>query len=83
MSIEAEANQDLATTEAEAETVVGGKKQAKKALHPKAAPHAKTYPVGYIDSPGVTGPAQPYTSDGGDCDDPGYAGSTDTTSTTT
>jgi hypothetical protein len=46
MSIEHEAAKDLSLGESEAEQVSGGKK-TKKAAH-KAAPAAKTYPVGYI-----------------------------------
>ena len=79
MSIESDANEDLALTEEDAEGVVGGKKQVHKAAHHKAAPHAAGS-VTYNYSPGASGPAQPYTSDGDDCDDPGYAGSADTSS---
>jgi hypothetical protein len=86
VSIDSDANQDLALTGEDAEGVVGGKnaKKAKKAAAKhKAATHAATYTVTYIDSPGLSGPAQPYTSDGDDCDDPGDAGSADTSSPST
>ena len=83
MSIESDANQDLALSEEDAEGVVGGKRAKKAAAKHKTATHAASNTVSYSYSPGASGPAQPYTSDGDDCDDPGYAGSADTSSPST
>ena len=72
MSIDSDAQKDLALTDEDAEGVVGGKKQAKKhkaETHPAAA-----HTVSYSYSPGATGPATS-TTDDEDCDQPGYAGS--------
>ena len=79
MSIESDAQKDLALTDEDAEGVVGGKRAkhtTKKTSHPAANTVSYTY------SPGPSGPAQPYTDDGDDCADPGYAGSSDDSSTT-
>jgi hypothetical protein len=83
VSIESDANQDLALTEEDADGVVGGKKAKKPAKHKAAPHHAAAGSVTYTYTPGASGPAQPYTSDGDDCDDPGYAGSADTSSPST
>jgi len=79
VSIESDANQDLALTDDDAEGVVGGKKHHKKPPHHTAATHAAggSVTVNYSPAPG---PAQEYTSDGDDCEDPGYAGSADSSS---
>jgi hypothetical protein len=82
VSIESDANQDLALTDEDAEDVVGGKRAKKAATH-KPHPAATTSSVTYNYSPGASGPATPYTSDGDDCEDPGYAGSDDTSSSST
>jgi hypothetical protein len=82
VSIESDADRDLALSDEDAEGVVGGTKKAKKTAkttHHAAASHSVTYNY----SPGASGPAQPYTSDGDDCNDPGYAGSADTSSPST
>lgn len=77
MSIESDANQDLALTDDDAEGVVGGKKQAKKPAHHNVATHAAAGGSVTVNYSPASGTPQEYTSDGDDCEDPGYAGSAD------
>jgi hypothetical protein len=73
MTVESDAQKDLALSDEEAENVVGGKK-TKSAKHTKAP----TYPVEYIHTAGSSSP-QVATDDPSDCDP--TAGGSDTTGT--
>ena len=76
MSIESDAQQDLALGDEDAEYVVGGKKATKKGAKTTPASH----PVDYIHLPGSTNPTDGLTD--GDCSDPGD-GSSDSTDAST
>jgi hypothetical protein len=76
MSIENEADKDLALSETDAENVAGGRMVSKKTAKHKAPTHkAKTYPVTYINANAPIGPVDDSgtTAWSDDCDDPSAA----------
>jgi hypothetical protein len=69
MSIESEAERDLALTDEDAENVVGGKKTVKKAAHHAAATHTAGQPL-MIKQDQVYGPVSDQLPES-DCDPDG------------
>jgi hypothetical protein len=72
MSIEADAQKDLAMTDADAESVIGGRRAKKSAKKSTVAHRAPTHPVDYIRESGGSDPADGLeTTDPDDCADSG------------